>query len=145
MSSSIRNSSYIVHKTCVEIAEWGELFGLIITGVPLVLQLTFLSIKAGLKNSCHILCLMVVKKTRLYQVYISLKVHQVTSIILFVWRVQRYSYFVLVIIVSSQFIGSFHIFNCSQLFRTSGPHHYSALNKKFFEKLTNRRCLWNKL
>ena len=25
---------------------------------------------------------------------------------------------------------SFHIFNCRQLFRTSGPHQYSALNKK---------------
>ena len=32
---------------------------------------------------------------------------------------------------------SFHIFNSRQLFRTSGPHQYSALNKKFFEKLTN--------
>ena len=36
---------------------------------------------------------------------------------------------------------SFHyFFNCRQLFRTSGPHQYSALNKKFFEKLTNCRC-----
>ena len=30
MSSSIRNSCYIVHKTCVRITEWGELFGLIV-------------------------------------------------------------------------------------------------------------------
>ena len=36
---------------------------------------------------------------------------------------------------------SFHIFNCRQLFRTSGPHQYSELNKKFFEKLTNRRIV----
>ena len=39
----------------------------------------------------------------------------------------------------------FHILNCRQLFRTCSPHQYSALNKKFFEKLTNGRCLWNKL
>ena len=37
---------------------------------------------------------------------------------------------------------SFHIFNCRQLFRTIGPHQYSALNKKFFENLTNHHCLW---
>ena len=30
MSSSIRNSSYIVHKTFVKITEWGKLFGLIV-------------------------------------------------------------------------------------------------------------------
>jgi len=30
---------------------------------------------------------------------------------------------------------SFHIFNCRQLFRTSGPHQYSALNKKFHFRL----------
>ena len=36
---------------------------------------------------------------------------------------------------------SFDIFDCRQLYRTSGPHQYSALNKKLFEKLTNRRCL----
>ena len=27
MSSAIRNSSYIVHKTCVKITEWGGHFG----------------------------------------------------------------------------------------------------------------------
>ena len=30
MSSSIRNYSYIVHKTCIEIADYGGLFGLIV-------------------------------------------------------------------------------------------------------------------
>ena len=33
---------------------------------------------------------------------------------------------------------SFLILNSKQLFRTSGPNQYSALNKKIFEKLKNR-------
>ena len=35
-----------------------------------------------------------------------------------------------------------YFFNCRQLLRTSGPHQHSALNKKLFEKLSNRRCFF---
>ena len=37
MSSSMRNSSYIVHKICVIKTEWGELFGPIVP-ISLVLK-----------------------------------------------------------------------------------------------------------
>ena len=49
----------------------------------------------------------------------------------------------LYIIMSNSLIMSNSQFIVVFTFSTSGPHQYSALTKKFLEKLTNRLCLWN--
>ena len=50
---------------------------------------------------------------------------------LFVYKSFKSIKFIIFVIISTAGYSSW----------TSGPHQYSALNEKFFEKLTNRRCL----